>query len=79
MATSPLPTDGAAAFEALTSGIAVEEWDTSTLDECLRDGYFGHYLERKDGTRLLVFPLGQDPVQRLAAARVLLTHAGVTA
>jgi hypothetical protein len=80
MATSHLfEQDPAATLTALTTGIAVEEWDTSTLDERLRDGFLGYYLERKDSTRLLVFPLGQDPVQRLAAARTLLTEAGVTA
>ncbi|MFM9652794.1 GIY-YIG nuclease family protein [Streptomyces galilaeus] len=67
------------AFNALTVGITIEEWDTSTLDERLRDGFLGYYLERKDGARFLVFPFGQDPEQRLAAARTLLTEAGVTA
>lgn len=80
-ATSPQPEqhDPAQTLQALTAGIAIEEWNTSTLDKRLRNGFLGHYLERKDGTRLLVFPLGQDPEQRLAAARTLLTQAGVTA
>ncbi|USQ82661.1 hypothetical protein NFX46_02065 [Streptomyces phaeoluteigriseus] len=80
-ATTPLPDqhDPVQALQSLTSGIVIEEWDTSTLDERLRDGFLGHYLQRKDGARFLVFPLGQDIEQRLAAARTLLTEAGVTA
>lgn len=79
---TPVPRDQRHAIQelnSLTTGMAVEEWDTSTLDERLRDGFLGYYLERKDSTRLLVFPLGQDPEQRLAAARTLLAEAGVTA
>lgn len=70
------------AFEAIVAEhprIQFEEWDTSTLEEKLRDKYLAHYLERKDGTRLLVVPLGQDPTVRLAAVRTLLAHEGVTA
>lgn len=64
------------AFKALTAEhhIQVEEWDTATLDEKLRDKYLAHYTEHEDGTRLLVVPLGQDPVVRLAAVRALLNH-----
>jgi hypothetical protein len=76
---SPSAQRAIAAFHAETAGLQVEEWDTSTLDERLRDGYLGHYLERKDGTRILVVPAGQDPVVRLHAVRALLAHPGVTA
>jgi hypothetical protein len=75
----PTPTE---AFEALVAehpGLQVEEWDTSTLDEGLRDGFLGHYLEEKGGRRLLVVPAGQDPTERLAAVRALLAHPAVTA
>ena len=70
------------AFKAIVAEhprIQFEEWDTSTLDEKLRDKYLAHYTEHKDGTRLLVVPLGQDPTVRLAAVRTLLAHEGVTA
>lgn len=40
------------------------------------DGLYGHSLQLKDGTRLVV-PAGQDPSTRLWAARALLTHQGV--
>ena len=67
------------AFKALTAEhhIQVEEWDTATLDEKLRDKYLAHYTEHKDGTRLLVVPAGQDPAQRLGALLSLLNHQGV--
>ncbi|WP_055527123.1 hypothetical protein [Streptomyces graminilatus] len=66
------------AFNALVAeyGLQVEEWDTSTLDEPLRDKLLAHYLEQ-DGTRLFVVPLGQDPAVRLAALHTLLNHQGV--
>jgi hypothetical protein len=72
-------TDPIAAFQALTAGLHVEEWDTASLDENLRDKFVAFYLERKDGTRLLVVPVGQDPAVRLHAVRALLAHPGVTA
>lgn len=60
-------------FEALTAahGIQVVELDGPF------DGLYAHYLQLKDGTRLLVVPVGQDPTTRLWAARVLLTREGV--
>lgn len=60
-------------FEVLTTahGIPVVELDGPF------DGLHGHYLQHKDGTRLLVVPAGQDPSTRLWAARALLTHQGV--
>ena len=74
------PTD-TEAFEALVAEhhLQVEEWDTTTLDENLRDKFFAHYLEHKDGRRILVVPIGQDPAHRLAAVRAILAHPGVTA
>ncbi|WDG29692.1 hypothetical protein N7925_15735 [Streptomyces sp. CA-278952] len=41
------------------------------------DGLYGHYLQLKDGTRLLAVPAGQAPATRLWAARALLAHQGV--
>ncbi|MFJ4617387.1 hypothetical protein [Streptomyces sp. NPDC088812] len=77
--TPPERQDPIDEFNVLTAGIHVEEWDTSTLDERLRNGFIGHYLECKDGTRILVFPLGQDSAQRLAVVRTLLSRAEATA
>ncbi|MDX2839488.1 hypothetical protein PV377_10945 [Streptomyces ipomoeae] len=73
--------DPVEAFHALTAEhhLRVEEWDTSTLDENLRNKFYAFYLQLKDGTRILVVPAGQDPVQRLHAVRALLAHQGVTA
>ncbi|MDQ0776376.1 hypothetical protein QF026_004842 [Streptomyces aurantiacus] len=60
-------------FETLTAahGIQVVKLDGPF------DGLYGHYLQHKDGTRLLVVPAGQDPSTRLWAARALLAHQGV--
>lgn len=65
--------DPTTVFEALTAahGIQVVELDGPF------DGLYGHYLQHKDGTRLLVVPAGQDPSTRLWAARALLAHQGV--
>lgn len=59
-------------------GLQIEEWDTSTLDENLRDKFFAMYVESK-GDRFIVVPLGQDPAHRLAAVRAVLTHPGIAA
>lgn len=72
-------TEALKALAADHPGIQFEEWDTATLDEPLRGRFLAHYLEHKDGTRILVVPLGQDPTVRLAAVRTLLNHQGVTA
>lgn len=63
-----------APFEALTAerDVQVVEWDTSTLDSKLRDGFYAHYLEHKDSRRILVVPTDQCPFIRLRAVRVLL-------
>ena len=85
-ATAPSPRleqcDAVEALKALVAehpDLRVVEWDPSTLPADLRDGYLAHYLERKDGTRILVVPTGQDPTVRLHAVRTLLAHPGVTA
>ncbi|MBP0456487.1 hypothetical protein [Streptomyces montanisoli] len=72
--------DPVAAFKAFTTqhDIQVVEWDTSTLAEDLRGKFYAHYLQLKDGRRILVVPAGQDPAFRLHAVRALLTHQGVT-
>ncbi|MDG9706274.1 hypothetical protein [Streptomyces sp. DH37] len=55
--------------------IVVDEWDTSTLDESLRDSFAG-FFQDQDGRRRLVLPAGQDPVERLRVAVELLHRAG---
>ncbi len=73
--------DATFAFQALAVEyrLQVVEWDASTLGEGLRDKFYAHYLHLKDGRRLLVVPVGQDPAERLHAARTLLSSQGVTA
>lgn len=73
----PTPTE---AFEALVAEhqLHVEEWDTNTLDEDLRDKFFALYIE-SHGRKVIVVPIGQDPAHRLAAVRSLLDHLGVIA
>ncbi|MGW5335367.1 hypothetical protein [Streptomyces bauhiniae] len=68
-----------AEIDALTAGIRIKEVDASSLPGNLGDGFFGYYLEHKDGARVLVFPAGQDPAQRLAVTRTLLNRAEATA
>lgn len=65
--------DPATGLEVLTAahGIQVVELEGPF------DGLYGHYLQHKDGTRLLVVPAGQDPSTRLWAARTLLARQGV--
>ncbi|MGW7424395.1 hypothetical protein ACWGJB_30940 [Streptomyces sp. NPDC054813] len=72
-------TDPAAAFTALAGeyGIQVEEWDARGLDQSLRDELLAHYLE-KDGKRVFVVRVGQDPAERLHALCTLLAHLEVT-
>ncbi|MFF7982318.1 hypothetical protein ACFZDK_24840 [Streptomyces sp. NPDC007901] len=68
-------TDPTAAFQALATeyGIQVEEWDARGLDEDLRAQLRAHYLE-KDGRRIFVVRVGQDPAERLSALRALLAY-----
>ncbi|MEU7661920.1 hypothetical protein [Streptomyces lincolnensis] len=65
--------DPTTVFEALT---AAHDIQAVELDSPF-DGLYGHYLQHKDGTRLLVVPAGQDPSTRLWAARAILAHQGV--
>lgn len=59
---------------AAEHGVLIEEWDTATLDEKLRDGFQGWYCELH-GRPLMVFPIGQDPVERLRVAVELIRNA----
>lgn len=62
-----------AAFRALTTGMCVQEMDTATLAPRMRARFTGWYDHGEICARpTLVLPAGQDPVQRLAAARRLL-------
>lgn len=54
-------------------GLQVEEWDTATLAENIRDKFMAAYFEI-DGKRILVVPAGQDPAERLHAARELVAE-----
>ncbi|GGR85888.1 hypothetical protein GCM10010269_26310 [Streptomyces humidus] len=65
--------DPTTAFEMLTAahGIQVVELEGPF------DGLYGHYLQHKDGTRLLVVAAGLAPSTRLWAVRALLAHQGV--
>ncbi|MEU3982539.1 hypothetical protein AB0F77_20995 [Streptomyces sp. NPDC026672] len=65
--------DPTTVFEVLTAahGIQVVELEGPF------DGLYGHYLQHKDRTRLLVVPAGQAPSTRLWAARALLARQGV--
>lgn len=70
----------AEAFEALVAehNLTVEEWDTTTLDNDLRDKFYAIYIEKR-GRKILAVPIGQDPTHRLAALRAVLAHQGVAA
>ena len=78
--TQPDQSDPHQTVKALAAehGLQIEEWDTSTLDEGLRDKFFAMYVQTKDD-RFIVVPAGQDPAHRLAAVRALFTHPGATA
>lgn len=56
---------------AVEHKVTVEEWDTASLDSRLRDD-FVVWDRRIGGHRYLIFPKGQAPDERLAAARDLL-------
>lgn len=58
--------------------LTVEEWDTSTLGETLRNKFGAFYVETA-GRKVIVVPAGQDPAHRLAAVRALIAHPGVSA
>jgi hypothetical protein len=47
--------------------LKIEEWDTATLDPKLRRGFVAFAMLHKDGSRLIVVPQGQDPIERVNA------------
>lgn len=52
-------------------GVEMEEWDTASLDPKLRRSFAAFAMLHKDGSRLVVVPKGQDPIERLAAVAEL--------
>lgn len=53
-------------------GVEMEEWDTASLDPKLRRSFAAFAMLHKDGSRLVVVPKGQDPIERLAAVAELI-------
>ena len=53
-------------------GVEMEEWDTASLDPKLRREFVAFAMVREDGLRLVVVPVGQDPIARLDAVRSLI-------
>jgi hypothetical protein len=78
--SSPAETDVRATIQALVSehGLAVEEFDTTTLSESLRSKFMAFYIQT-ERQKIVVFPLGQDLGERLSALRSLLRRPEVTA
>lgn len=56
--------------------IELEEWDTASLDPKLREAFDAFGMLPPGGPRLVVVPVGQDPIDRLAAVRLLLANLG---
>ncbi|CAM5254563.1 hypothetical protein [Streptomyces coeruleorubidus] len=54
--------------------VEMEEWDASTLDPKMREAFKAFAMVRKDSLRLVVVPLGQSPIERLAVVRDLVAH-----
>ncbi|MFE5189217.1 hypothetical protein [Streptomyces sp. NPDC056628] len=52
--------------------VELDEWDTATLDPKLRPHFLAAYDQSPGSDRVIVVPLGQDPVQRLAVVADLL-------
>lgn len=52
--------------------VQMEEWDTGSLDPKLRDRFVAFAMLHKDGSRLVVVPEGQNPIERLAAVAELI-------
>lgn len=75
--TQPDPHETIKALAA-AHDLQIEEWDTSTLDESLRNAFFAMYV-RTRSERYIVVPVGQDPAHRLAVVRALLAHPGAAA
>lgn len=57
-------------------GVEMEEWDTASLDPKLRRSFAAFAMLHKDGSRLVVVPQGQDPIERLAAVAELIRDIG---
>jgi len=55
-------------------GIELEEWDTASLDPKLREAFDAFGMLPEGGPRLVVVPVGQDPIDRLAAVRKLIGY-----
>jgi hypothetical protein len=53
----------------------VEEWDTASLDPRLRDRIQAVY-DPTGGQRVVIVPVGQDPLERLTAVRGLIAGIG---
>lgn len=75
--TGPVRNPGST-LDALTTeyNLQLVEWDTTSLDECLRDKFYAQYLALRDGRRLVVVPAGQDPNVRVNVIHSLITHLG---
>ncbi|MFE9098265.1 DUF6907 domain-containing protein [Streptomyces sp. NPDC007264] len=75
--TGAVPNPGST-LDALTTeyNLQLVEWDTTSLDEYLRDKFYAHYLALRDGRRLVVVPAGQNPDVRVNVVRSLITHLG---
>ncbi|PKT67557.1 hypothetical protein CW362_39790 [Streptomyces populi] len=59
--------------------LLVEEWDIANLDAKWRDKFVAFAALLDDGRRVVVVPLGQDPVRRLGAVVELLGKTGLAA
>lgn len=57
-------------------GVELEEWNPATLDPLLRESFDAFGMLPPGGPRLVVVPVGQDPIDRLAAVRLLLANLG---
>lgn len=56
--------------------VELEEWDAASLDPKLREAFDAFAMVSEDGPRLVVVPLGQDPIARLEAVRCLIGYLG---
>lgn len=52
--------------------VQMEEWDTKSLDPKMRRSFVAFAMLHKDGSRLVVVPVGQSPIERLAAVAELI-------
>ncbi|MFF3689926.1 DUF6907 domain-containing protein [Streptomyces sp. NPDC002187] len=78
--TDLVPNPGSALHALATEyNLQLVEWDTTRLDEYLRDKFHAHYIALRDGRRLVVVPAGQNPDVRVDVVRGLITHLGEAA